>query len=329
MRPHIAAVALLFFAVGCDPANRHVEPTNLFWPPRPEKPRIHYIQSIYSEDDIGHKYSIKETLFGKAYNDTMARPYSIFARGSRIYVADILAMRLLIYDLSEKKFMPLDEGAPLQVPAAVVADPQGSIYVADTVQSRILVFDPQGAYRTSFPLGKAKPVAMAYSDERRLLYVLDRIDHKVLVLDDTGAIRSEFGGKGTGKGKFNIPLAVALDRQGKVYVLDTGNFRVQIFDPEGNYLSHFGQVGDRPGFLANPKGIAVDSDGHIYVTDAAFSNFQIFDAEGNILLVVSRFGTAPGQLYLPAGIYVDQNDRVYVADQFNRRISIFQYLKQN
>ena len=317
---------LLAIVSGCSPS-RVPEPQDLFWPMPPEKPRIHYIQSIYSEDSIGHEYSIKEILFGKSYMDTMARPYGVSARANRVYVTDIINMRVMIYDLNLKKYIPVGEDVPVRVPSVALAKGDGTLFVADAAGSRIVVYDAGGAYRTAYQLANVKPVALAYNEKLRRIYVMDRIGHKVIVLDDAGAKQFEFGGRGRGEGQFNMAMSIAVDRNGKIYVLDTGNFRIQIFDADGKFLNAFGSVGDRPGFLANPKGIAVDSDGHIYVTDAAFSNFQIFDPQGNVLLVVGKMGSAPGQLYLPAGIFVDEQDRVYVADQFNRRISVFQYLK--
>ena len=329
MRSFLAAFAFLLAVLsGCSPV-RVTEPKNLFWPMPPEKPRIHYIQSIYSEDSIGHEYSIKELLFGKAYMDTMNRPYGVSARAGRVYVTDIMNMRVMIYDLNLKKYVPFAEDVPVRVPSVAIAKEDGTVFVADAAGSKIALYDASGTYRTSFLLADMKPVALAHNEHLGLLYVLDRIGHKVVVLDESGARRFEFGGRGREDGKFNIAIGIAVDRNGKVYVLDTGNFRVQIFDAQGKFLSKFGSVGDRPGFFSNPKGIAVDSEGHIYVTDAAFSNFQIFDPEGKILLVVGKTGSGPGQLYLPAGIFIDEQDRIYVADQLNRRISVFQFLKSD
>ena len=73
----------------------------------------------------------------------------------------------------------------------------------------------------------------------------------------------------------------------------------------------------------------MDSEGHIYVVDAAFNNFQIFDEEGKLLLWVGNPGSRPGEFYLPSGMYIDREDRIYVTDTFNRRVQVFQYLKEN
>ena len=72
----------------------------------------------------------------------------------------------------------------------------------------------------------------------------------------------------------------------------------------------------------------MDSDGNIYLVDAAFNNFQIFNDDGQLLLWVGNTGVSPGEFYLPSGLYVDKSDKIYISDTFNRRIQVFQYLKQ-
>ncbi|OGW41731.1 MAG: hypothetical protein A2010_08200 [Nitrospirae bacterium GWD2_57_9] len=312
----------------CSSAPSRTEPDNLFWPLPPQTPRIKYVKSIYSEDDIGREYSLREKLFGKSYTDQLRRPYGIFARRGKVYVTDIGAMRVWIYDLIEKRLRVLGEEGAIQLPSAITADADGNVYVADAAKSKIAVYDRDGRYSTAFILENVKPVALAFNEALRRLYVVDRIGHKIVVLDTAGKMLFEFGGQGVEEGRFNMPLAVDLDKGGNVHVLDNRNFRVQTFDPDGKFLRTFGSVGDRPGFFSNPKGLALDSEGHIYVTDAAFSNFQIFEQSGSVLLYVGKLGPDPGQLYLPAGIAIDENDYIYIADQLNSRVQVFQYLKE-
>ena len=321
-----AAVAFLFI-IACGPGPRRPEPANLFWPLPPDPPRIHYLESIYSEDDIGRVYNLKEKLFGKDYVDSLVRPYGVSARGSKILVSDIGLRAVVVFDLKTKRISVLGGEGGLVLPSAAVEASDGSIYVVDAGGGRIVKYDPQGQYETSFRFDAARPVGMALNENLGRLYIVDRASRRVIVCSLDGKQLFSFGGRGVEDGKFNIPLDVALDRQGRVYVLDSGNFRVQIFTPEGAFLSKFGGVGDRPGFFANPKGIALDSDQHVYVTDAAFSNFQIFDADGHLRLFVGGLGSAPGEFHLPGGISIDEHDRIYVADQLNGRIEVFQYLK--
>lgn len=326
-RTHSVIVMLLFLLSACGPAARRLEPDNLVWPLPPDPPKIQYIQSIYSEDDIGRVYSLIEKIFGKNYGDTIGRPYGVFARRGKISVTDLTMRSVFVFDLATKRLAVLGGEGALRAPSSAVMDAAGATYVADAGSSKIAVYGAQGNYTTAYPLDGGRPVSLAVNELLGRLYVVDRAGHQVIVLGLDGKKLFEFGGQGGKDGQFNIPLSIAVDKQGAVYVLDSGNFRVQLFDADGKFIAKFGEAGDRPGMFANPKGIAVDSEGHIYVTDAAFSNFQIFDQQGNFLLFVGSLGPYPGQLHLPGGISIDENDRIYVADQFNRRIQVFQYLK--
>jgi DNA-binding beta-propeller fold protein YncE len=102
---------------------------------------------------------------------------------------------------------------------------------------------------------------------------------------------------------------------------------VQIFDADGHALRAFGRLGDGSGDFDKPKGIAVDSAGHIYVVEALNDVVQIFDESGRLLLTFGGSGNGDGQLWLPSGITI-VNDVVYVADSANRRVQMFEYLKE-
>jgi DNA-binding beta-propeller fold protein YncE len=331
--PHLARILLVVLYVplallaSCQPPPA-VEPDNIFWPLPPNQPRIKYVRSIFTEDDIGRVYSFREKLFGKDYFDGLVRPYGVSARQGRIYVSDIVQRRVIVFDLASKRLFPVGQEGGVALPASAVADADGNIYVADSGASKVVKYDAEGHYRTSYLLEGGKAVAVAVNDKLARLYVADRAMHRIAVFGLDGTKLFVFGGLGVGDGQFNIPLDVTVDRAGRVYVLDNGNFRVQVFSPDGEFLRRFGSVGDGPGMFANPKGIAVDSEDHVYVTDAAFGNFQIFDGEGNVLLFVGEAGFGPGLFHLPAGIAIDEKDRIYVADQLNGRIQEFQYLHE-
>lgn len=329
VRGILALIVSLLFLIpaACSPPRRPPEPDNLFWPPPPDPPRIKYLRSLYSEDDIGRVYSFREKLFGKDYFDGMLRPYGVSARDGKIAVADILMKRVLVFDLNRHRLMVVGEEGAIRHPSAVALDREGTIYVSDAGGQRIVLYDAGGRYKTAFPLKGSKTVSLALNEKLGRLYVVDALGNKVIVLGLDGKRLFEFGDRGKSPGQFNMPLDITIDRKGTVYVLDVRNFRVQVFDPEGTFITSFGSAGDGPGFFANPKGIAVDSDGHIYVTDAAFSNFQVFDRTGRVLLFVGGLGLRPGEMYLPAGISIDEQDRLYVADQLNKRVQIFQYIR--
>ena len=66
------------------------------------------------------------------------------------------------------------------------------------------------------------------------------------------------GGRGTGKGEFDSPTGIAVDRNGNFLVADTNNGRIEKFSPTGTFLDIIGTKGSGQGQLGAPNGIAID-----------------------------------------------------------------------
>jgi len=169
-----------------------------------------------------------------------------------------------------------------------------------------------------------QPTGIAYSPLAEEIWVSETASHRITVLDMRGKLVKHIGSRGTGKGEFNYPTFIWIDKSGMAYVVDAMNFRIQIFDRYGRFVSSFGEPGNATGYFARPKGVAVDSRGNIYVADALFNAVQIFDREGNFLYYFGLQGRGRGQFWMPSGIFIDGEDRIYIADSYNARIQIFQ-----
>ena len=63
-----------------------------------------------------------------------------------------------------------------------------------------------------------------------LIYVLDRDSRCIHIIENSGTFRLSFGKKGTGKGEFLDPVALALDGDGNIVVLDAKRKMVIIYD---------------------------------------------------------------------------------------------------
>jgi DNA-binding beta-propeller fold protein YncE len=335
-----AALATALLALGgcTGGAERREEPTDLVWPLPPDPPRIQYVRSISTKEDIGAqgKTSVMGSLFGEEDSSPVERmimPFSVHAgKDGRIFVADTAMTKLLVFDEATHKldiWGTTGQGVLTQ-PFGVTTDSEGRVYVTDGNQKRVVVYDREGEFL--FAAGKKgeleRPVGIVVNETLGRIYVADVKAHHIAVFDMQGNLVSTIGERGTKPGQFNFPLNLAIDRVGRLYVLDSMNFRVQILDPEGSVLTTFGEQGKSPGYFARPKAIAVDLAGNIYVVDGAFANVQIFDYEGRLLLYVGGVGTQPGQFYLPTGAYMDDQGRLYIADQYNSRVQIFQYLDE-
>ena len=125
------------------------------------------------------------------------------------------------------------------------------------------------------------------------------------------------GGKGAGRGQFDFPRGMTVDRDGNILVADTNNNRIQKFAPSGIYLNTFGRAGRNEGDLNEPNGIAVDSAGNIYVADVANQRVQKLSGDGRFL--AQWKGPEPG-FYGPRDVWVTANNLIYVVDQGRSRI---------
>lgn len=327
-------VVILVFATGCATAPK---PVDIIWPLPPEEPRIKYVKSISSSEDIERKsfwQSFTDLITGSHSVARIAKPYAVHMdREGRLFVTDSGWPTVLEFDTKKKEFKVVGLEGPgvLAKPMGVTTDSTGRIYVTDTLENRAVVYDPDGNFL--FGIGEKgrfdQPVGIVVNDALHRVYIVDTKKHKVSVFDSKdGKFLFEFGTRGIEDGQFNYPTNIAMDADGNLFIMDSFNFRVQIFDPDGKFVSKFGSVGTGLGQFAKPKGIAVDTEGHIYVVDAAFNNVQIFNREGQLLLFFGGFGNRPGQFWLPAGMYIDQDDLIYVADQYNHRINVYQYLSE-
>jgi DNA-binding beta-propeller fold protein YncE len=305
---------------------------SLVWPDPPERPRIQFLKTVASPNDLAIRPSfwerLGEILAGKA-EAWMIRPTGIAVRGEILYVADPGAQAIWILDGAAGRFKAIRSasGQRLVSPVAVTVGGAGKIYVADSYLGKVLIFDPDGNLTGS--VGSAsfqRPAGVAFDEVLDRLYVADSAAHRIWILSGQGKMQGSIGGHGSQEGEFNYPTHVALDRNGTLYVTDSLGFRIQMFSRTGRIVGSFGHHGDATGDFAAPKGVGVDSEGHVYVVDALFDAVQIFDRAGHLLLGFGQRGLAPGQFWLPSGLFIDEKDRIYVADSYNQRVQVFQYI---
>lgn len=241
--------------------------------------------------------------------------------------------------------------------AAVAAD--GTVYVADSDNARVQVFDDDGNYVDHWGISGSgagqfrEPVGVAL-DSAGNVYVTDFDRDRVLVFEPDGTFLHEWGGPGSGPGQLAEPVAIDLDADDRVYVAEAANDRIQVFETDGEPIDGWGEFGTGDGEFDRPSGVAVSSSGDVYVTDgpvieddsvdpdvaaaadkasggegAATAVFaenprvQRFTPEGDFEGSWGAPGAGAGQFGLATGIAVDGDGRVYVADTANHRIQVF------
>lgn len=211
-------------------------------------------------------------------------------------------------------------------------DDEGNIYVADSGNDRVVVFDSKGRFRFEFGENGREPgrlyfpmdVAVGKQDSDCRLFVADAMNNRVQVFSCEGKHIATIGqGDRMSLKGLNAPHGVAADSDGSVLVADTANHRVVRYSASGEEVAAWGSAGSGDGYFQFPHDLAVDKDGNVYVSDFANHRIQVFTKSGKFIRKWGGLGDKPGKFNHPWGVAVDNADRVWVVDMSNHRIQIF------
>ncbi len=161
------------------------------------------------------------------------------------------------------------------VPTGIAVHPtEGYIYVADSSNNRIQVFDSNLSFFDTITLNGDDsfndPCDVAL-DIQGNVFVVEHGNHcvtKVATNDHRHKCIKRFGSEGSAPGQFRKPICLCIGN-GLVYVCNYSNGRISIFDTDGHFKHCFGQKGSGEiEEFDNILGIAIDSLGNfLYVSD--------------------------------------------------------------
>jgi ABC-type Fe3+ transport system permease subunit/DNA-binding beta-propeller fold protein YncE len=111
-------------------------------------------------------------------------------------------------------------------------DAQDRLYVADSCNHRIQVFDAAGRWLRTYGRAGAGPGALSYPYDIRVdaegtQFVCEFGNSRIQVFDAEDRPVEIIGRAGAAPGQFSNPWGLALDSRGNLYVADAGNHRVQ------------------------------------------------------------------------------------------------------
>jgi DNA-binding beta-propeller fold protein YncE len=171
-------------------------------------------------------------------------------------------------------------------PRSVVIGPDGAVYVSDTGNKRVQVFDANGAFLRQWggagtaPGQLDEPVGLAVGPGS-LIYVADTWNRRIQALSPDGTPRREWPVVAWESQDAESKPFLAADAEGQIYATDPDHDRVLVFDAEGNALYSFGQAGSDNASFGRPSGLAVGAGGLLYVTDAANNRVMVFAVGGS------------------------------------------------
>ncbi|MDQ3328062.1 MAG: NHL repeat-containing protein [Chloroflexota bacterium] len=160
-------------------------------------------------------------------------------------------------------------------PRGLAVGPGGLLYVTDTGNKRVVVYDQSGRYVRQW--GEAgdgisqldEPIGIAV-DRRNTVYVADTRNARVQVYDARGKHQRSWSVT-TWEDEGRLEPYLDTDRAGNVYVTDPITKSLQKYSPVGALLAE--TDGNAESSLLEPLGVAVSPRGNqVFVVDAALGN---------------------------------------------------------
>lgn len=170
------------------------------------------------------------------------RPDRMVYRNGRLYLADLVSMKVLVVDWTGKYLDSYNIASILKFSDKQVMD------------SGI----------TGFNVDKDGNLFFTIAVKFRAYKITP--DRKVL----------SWGEAGGPEGKFNVVSGIATDDKGNIYIVDTLKSAVLVFDKDFNFLVQFSGRSLAPGGLIAPKNISIDDKGNVYVSQAADRGVNVY-----------------------------------------------------
>ncbi len=189
--------------------------------------------------------------------DVLVRPASVaIDRQNRfVYVADTGNDVVDVFDADHYKFLrrigkpsakhdQTDPGT-FSLPEGVAVDKDGNVYVTDTMNNRVEIFDADGKFISTFgkngdgPGYFARPKGIAVDSDGHI-WVADTVQNRLQVFNREGQLLTYIGGYGHYPGQFESIVGVAIDKNNRVFTSEQYPGRVQqyryITDAEAEQL---------------------------------------------------------------------------------------------
>jgi len=226
----------------------------------------------------------------------------------RAYVTDAIRCHVQILERDGKpgarlgtEGTVLDPGLTFHNPTAIAVNAAGDLFVCDTKNCRIEVFNGSGEVQRQFgrPLvviglheehgvvGFNNPRGLALDEAEGLLYVADTGNNRIKMFSTEGTPVQTVGGRGERAGEFDTPIGLAVGSAGRLYVADSQNFRIQVFDRGFRFVESWGRRGSSPGdFSHAPTHVAVTVNDEVVVCDDT-DQMRLFGSGGEYIGVVT------------------------------------------
>jgi DNA-binding beta-propeller fold protein YncE len=185
----------------------------------------------------------EETSFGA---DVLMAPAGIAVDTENrfLYVVDTQNDDVVVFDADSLKLLrrigtpgkkhKLTDPGTFALPTGVAVDSEGNVYVTDTLNNRVEIFDAEGNFISTFgkngdgPGFLARPKGIAIDCDGHL-WVVDAVQSRVQVFNREGQLLIYFGAPGAYPGQFGDPYGITVDKFNRVIVSEQFPGRLQAF----------------------------------------------------------------------------------------------------
>jgi DNA-binding beta-propeller fold protein YncE len=161
-----------------------------------------------------------------------------------LYVCDTELDQVLVYDADNFKLLrkigtagkahTLTTSGDFAKPTNAAVDSDGNLYVTDTLNNRVEVFDADGKFSHEFgkagdgPGYFARPKGIAIDSDGHI-WVADAFQDRVQLFNREGRLLMWIGGHGQLPGQFMALAGIAIDKNNRVFTSEQYPGRVQMF----------------------------------------------------------------------------------------------------
>lgn len=204
----------------------------------------------------------------------------------------------------------------LKEPTYAIANEDGKIFIADSGNHRIAVFDKRGHFLYDIGgTGSRKPlfypVAIGILGDK--LLIGDVGSNSIFLYNQDGKYISNWTNV-----KGIKPFGIFIDKNKRIFVSDLAGKQILVFSKDGKLVK---KIKPEKVAIDTPAGIALDSKDNLWVADSGNYNVKMIDQNGQVKEIFDGGPQKP--LAMAKGLAVDSKDYIYVADTLSGEIRIF------
>ena len=259
------------------------DPGELKWPHgvaiHEETHQIFIVNSLNNRVEI---FSETGEFFHQLGVGQLSGPWGIAIHGDSLYVSSRFDHTVSKFSLNELCLVRRiggygSDNGQFYSPRQLTTDPIGRVFIADTLNNRICIHDPDLNHLRNITLpSMSQPWDVKVSRDR--LYVLCPNNNPcMLVLTLEGDKLHSLITRGEGRDVLR-PFFFCLDPLNNFVLSDIRSHSIRVFSPEGNLLHTIGREGHEQGMFYHPGGVVVTPNGKLVcVSQNENYGLQIFN----------------------------------------------------